>query len=108
MEGQCYEYCFNIVQPILEHTVNVQVKEQQIQEQSITLRNLENKLADLQAKVGIYEETIRNKDLQLAEHILTSEKYKNETTAKLGVYEDTIRTSEKSKTEISVKLGNWM
>jgi len=116
MEEQCYAYCFKIVQPVLDHTVSIQEKEKQIQEQSIILKSLEKQLADLQAKVGVYEEVIKNKDLQLQQGILTLEKSKNKTTDRVKNCENVIKnkdlqlsqqflTSEISKNEIVLKLG---
>ncbi|XP_062134482.1 fibrinogen C domain-containing protein 1-like [Drosophila sulfurigaster albostrigata] len=67
-EEKCYGYCFNIIQPVLEHTVHIQVKDQQI-------LKLAKQIEDLKMKVAIFEETIKNKD----EQILVSDKYKNET-----------------------------
>ncbi|KAH8376770.1 hypothetical protein KR093_001260, partial [Drosophila rubida] len=62
-EDKCSAYCFNLVRPILEHTVNIQVKDQQIHEQATVLKKLENEIAEYKLKVAVYEETIRNRDL---------------------------------------------
>ncbi|XP_034475140.1 fibrinogen-like protein 1 [Drosophila innubila] len=94
MEGQCYEYCFNIIQPMLEQTVSMKMREQQIQEQSTIFRTLENKLAHLLAKVEIYEETIKNKHHQMPQQLLDSEKRSNEMAVKLGICEETIRNKD--------------
>ncbi|KAH8389600.1 hypothetical protein KR215_005136 [Drosophila sulfurigaster] len=61
-EEKCYAYCFNIVQPVLEHTVHIHVKDKQIQEQAITLKEYEKQIADLKMKVVALEETIKNED----------------------------------------------
>ncbi|XP_060662156.1 microfibril-associated glycoprotein 4-like [Drosophila nasuta] len=74
-EEKCYGYCFNIIQPVLEHTVHIQVKDQQIQQLSIRLKEYEKQIQDFKIKVAIFKETIKNKD----EQILVSDKYKNET-----------------------------
>ncbi|XP_060658646.1 fibrinogen-like protein 1 [Drosophila nasuta] len=96
-EEKCYAYCFNILQPVLEHTVHIQVKDQQIQDQAVSLSEYEKQIANLKIKLAIYEETIRNKDLQLNQQLLVSQKFQNETIdlkTKLGIFEESIRIKD--------------
>ncbi|XP_034098908.2 angiopoietin-related protein 7-like isoform X3 [Drosophila albomicans] len=106
-EEKCYGYCFNIVQPVLEHTVHIQVKDKQIQEQAITLKEYEKQIADLKMKVAIFEEAIKNKDQQ----ILLCDKSKNESLEKstiIAAKDELLSNLNEKIMEYKIKLGNCL
>ncbi|XP_064553769.1 fibrinogen-like protein 1 isoform X2 [Drosophila montana] len=69
LEQKCSTFCLGTVQPVLEHSIRIQMKEEELWE----------KYSNTQIRVGVCEQTVEQIELQLAQQLLRTEWYENET-----------------------------
>lgn len=106
-EGECNSYCIGIVKPILQQSKQVQFAELQERIQSLQtiIKNTEQKLAEIQIKLGVCEDGAHARETVSTDQITRKTNQLSELQTKLKEQEESMKKIEKDNSEQQGKLS---